>query len=63
MVASQNGWRANDRSTVSSRLIPGTGRSVLVRNGAPGDLLLEVAARFDREVEDVDLGADDWGYA
>lgn len=66
MAASQNGWRANDRSVVSSRPVPGTDVSLTVRNGAPGDLLLEVAARFDREVEDIDNGAaglDDWGYA
>lgn len=66
MAASQNGWRANDRSVVSSRLVPGTDVKLTVRNGAPGDLLLEVAARFDREVEDIDnarSGLDDWGYA
>lgn len=63
MVASQNGWKANDRSVVSTRLVPGTGVKVAVRNGDPGDLLLEVMGRFDREVEDLDQGADDWGYA
>ena len=64
MVASQNGWRANDPSVVASRLIPGTSRSVRVRIDAPGALLLEVAAAFDRLVEPLDEGQlDDWGYA
>ena len=64
MVASQNGWRANDPSVIASRLIPGTSRSVRVRIGAPGTLLLEVAAAFDRLVEPLDEGQlDDWGYA
>lgn len=66
MAASQNGWSANDRSKVSSRLIPGTTVRLTVRNGAPGDLLLEVASLFDRLVQDVDNARgvlDDWGYA
>jgi hypothetical protein len=67
MAASQNGWRANDPSVVSRRAVPGTGVSITVHNGPSGDLLLEVAARFDRDVQDIDTvrGAtpDDWGYA
>lgn len=66
MVASQNGWVANDRSKVASRQVPGTNVWITVRKDAPGDLLLAVAARFDKEVEDIDnaRGAlDDWGYA
>lgn len=66
MLTSQNGFSANDRSVVSSRLIPGTQVKVTVRNGAAGDLLLYAAGRWDREVEDIDnaRGAlDDWGYA
>jgi hypothetical protein len=63
MPTSQNGYSANDRSVVSSRLIPGTQVRVTVRNGAAGDLLLYAAGRWDREVEDIDQGADDWGYA
>lgn len=63
MVSSQNGFRANDRSVISTRTVPGTSVRLAVRNGAPGDLLLEVAARFHREVEAIDGTADDWGYA
>lgn len=65
-VYSQNGYEANNRSLVSSRLIPGTQVRVTVRNGPAGDLLLYAASRWDREVEDIDnsRGAlDDWGYA
>lgn len=65
-ATSQNGWSANDRSKVSSRLVPGTSVRLTVRNGAPGDLLLEIAGLFDRLVQDIDnaRGAlDDWGYA
>lgn len=65
-VYSQNGFSANDPHVVSSRLIPGTTVRVTVRNGPAGDLLLAAAARWDREVEDIDNGRgalDDWGYA
>ena len=66
MARSQNGWSANDRTVVSRRQVPGTEVYLTVRNGAPGDLLLEVAAQFDKFVEDIDnaRGAlDDWAYA
>lgn len=63
MTASQNGWRANDRSVVSSRVVPGTQTKLTVRNGAPGDLLLEVAAHYNRSVENIDGTGDNWGYA
>lgn len=63
MVASQNGWRANDPSVISSQLIPGTSIKLRVRNDAPGQLLVQVAQAFDRTVEDIDGPLDDWGYA
>lgn len=64
MATSQNGYRANDRTLVSSRLVPGTTRKMTVRNGPAGDLLLWVAAQFDKLVEDIEQGVlDDWGYA
>lgn len=65
-MKSQNGFPANDRTAVTSRLIPGTQVRVAVRNGPAGDLLLYAASRWDREVEDIDNGRgglDDWGYA
>lgn len=64
MATSQNGYSANDISVTSVRKIPGTERSVRLRNGPAGDLLLWVASQFDRLVEDIDPGQlDDWGYA
>lgn len=60
---SANGYSANDRAVISTRTIPGTTVRVAVRDGPAGDLLLYAAARWDREVEDIDQGADDWGYA
>jgi len=64
MAVSQNGYTANDPSKVSSRLVPGTTRRLTVRNGPAGDLLLWVAAQFDKLVEDIEQGIlDDWGYA
>jgi hypothetical protein len=63
MTASQNGWRANDKTVVSSRVVPGTQTKLTVRNGAPGDLLLEVAALYNRTVENIDGTGDNWGYA
>ena len=66
MPISQNGWTANDYSLVSRRTVPGTNVGLTVRNGPAGDLLLEVAAQFDRYVQDIDNARgtlDDWGYA
>jgi hypothetical protein len=63
VVNSQNGWPANRRDLVSSRVVPGSGVRLTVRNGPAGDLLLEVASLFDRLVQDIDAVADDWGYA
>lgn len=60
---SQNGYQANNRALISTRTIPGTTVRVALRDGPAGDLLLYAAARWDREVEDIDQGADDWGYA
>lgn len=66
MAVSQNGWTANDPSRVSRRDVPGTEVELTVHNGPAGDLLLRVAALFDRDVQNIDnaRGAlDDWGYA
>lgn len=64
MPTSQNGYPANNPALVSSRFVPGTTRKLTVRNGPAGDLLLWVAAQFDKLVEDIEQGIlDDWGYA
>lgn len=62
MVASQNGWRANDRSVISTKTVPGTGVKLAVRTGPAGDLLIAAAARWNREVEPLEAGTC-WGYA
>jgi hypothetical protein len=63
MARSQNGWPANDRSVIATRTVRGTHVRLAVRVGPAGDLLLEIVALFDLMVQDVDQGADDWGYA
>lgn len=62
MVASQNGWRANDRSVISTKTVPGTSVKLAVRTGPAGDLLIAAAARWHREVEPLEPGTC-WGYA
>lgn len=64
MATSQNGYIANDQSRTQVWTIPGTKRTVRLRKGSPGELLTLIAARFHKEVEDIEAGIfDDWGYA
>lgn len=63
MIRSQNGFSANDRTLIATRTIRGTHVRVALRIGPAGDLLAELAALFDLMVQDVDQGADEWGYA
>ena len=51
MPVSQNGYSANDESLMRRAFVPGTTVEVKVRRGAPGDLLLHLAERWNREVE------------
>jgi hypothetical protein len=61
---SQNGYTANDISLTQVWLIPGTERKLRLRKGDPGFLLVDLAAWFDKNVEDIEAGQlDDWGYA
>jgi len=62
MATSQNGWPVVTSGTSSTLVaIPRiVGR---VRKGAVATVFAAFIERFDREVEDVDLGRDDWGYA
>jgi hypothetical protein len=62
MVLSQNGWSANDISQTANYTI-GNDRIVRLRRGDAGFLLKHFADWFDKNVEDIDIGADDWGYA
>ena len=64
MPVSQNGYIANDIDRTRVWTIPGADRRVRLRFGAPGLLLVELAAFFDMFVEPIDVGQlDDWGYA
>jgi hypothetical protein len=66
MPVSQNGYSANDESLIRSAVVPGTTVKVRVRRGAPGDLLLHLAERWNREVEPLlapDGVLDCWGFA
>lgn len=64
MPTSQNGYRANDRSVITTFTIAGTDRRVSLREGAPGELLVHWAAWFHANIESIDKGqVDDWGYA
>jgi hypothetical protein len=58
---SQNGYTANDPTLMKVYTI-GDGRQVQLLKGAPGWLLAHFADWFDKHVEDIDQGADDWGY-
>jgi hypothetical protein len=65
-VVSQNGWPVDPYR--SARTIPGSSVRVTVADGPAGDVLMHVLARFDHEVEDIDMKStrgefDDWGYA
>lgn len=67
-MLSSNGWPVY-REPPKRLLIPGTDIRVSVRPGDVATVLLEVAARFHREVESLalpvgeDPGYDEWGWA
>lgn len=66
MAKSQNGWPANNRALIGKYTVPGTNVNLTLREGDAATVLLYVAQRWDREVEDIDNvrgGLDDWGYA
>lgn len=64
MATSQNGYVANDITRTQSWKIPGTARAIRLRKGSPGALLVQFAAWFDKNIEDIEAGQlDDWGYA
>lgn len=65
MATSQNGYSANDRSQIKTYNVPGTKAQLPLREGATGELLVELAAWIHKHVESIDAGhpMDDWGYA
>lgn len=60
MVASQNGWRANDRSVIASYDLPGG--KIALRRGSVGQVIAWVGRRWHTEVEGL-LWPGCWGYA
>jgi peptidoglycan hydrolase-like protein with peptidoglycan-binding domain len=60
MVASQNGWRANDRSVITSINVPGG--KLAVRAGAIATIFSHLVHRFHNEVENL-IWPGNWGYA
>jgi len=60
MVASQNGWRANDRTVIASIDVPGG--KLAVRKGSIGVIFQHLANRFHNEVEKL-VWPGNWGYA
>ena len=62
MATSQNGWPVIPTGA-DPRLVAIPKIAGRVRAGDVATVLAYLVARFDAEVEDVDAGADDWGYA
>lgn len=62
MATSQNGWPVITSGT-DPRLVAIDKIIGRVRSGDVATIFAYVVARFDAEVEDVDAGADDWGWA
>jgi hypothetical protein len=60
---SQNGWSVVEKGGTESYQVPGSKVKLRVRKGDVATVLLDVASWFDRNVEDIDAGADDWGWA
>lgn len=66
MATSQNGWPVFTSSSHGLRawVIPGTGRTITLRDGSAGFLLAHLALWFHDTIERIDGGVwDDWGYA
>lgn len=64
MTDSQNGYTANIESLIKSFHIPHCNRTIRLRQGPPGLMLVHFATWYDREVEPLDQGVwDEWGYA
>jgi hypothetical protein len=60
---SQNGWTVVEKSGTDSYQVPGSKVKLRVRKGDVATVLLDVAAWFDQNIEDIDKGADDWGWS
>lgn len=62
MATSQNGWPVQTSGT-SSNLVAIPKIMGRVRKGAVATIFTDLVSQYDKYVEDVDKGRDDWGYA
>lgn len=62
MATSQNGWPVQTSGT-SSNLVAIPKIMGRVRKGSVATIFEDLVTQFDKYVEDVDRGRDDWGYA
>lgn len=62
MAVSQNGWQGIESGS-DERLVRIPKIIGRVRGGDVAVIFTDLVEQFDAHVEDVDLGADDWGYA
>lgn len=61
---SQNGWSVIDQENVRQWRVPGFTQVTLpLRKGPVGFILVHLALFYHEEIERLDLGYDDWGYA
>ena len=69
MATSQNGWLVLDKTvggkqpTLRDWHIPNVDRDIPLRDGSAGFLLIHMATWFDRNIERIDIGFDDWGWS
>jgi len=69
MAVSQNGWQVLGGSfdgpfpRLRNWRIPGATRQLPLRDGSAGFLLVHMATWFDRNIEKIDPGFDDWGWS
>lgn len=69
MAVSQNGWQVLSGSFAGAQprlrdwAVPGADRKLPLRDGSAGFLLVHMAVWFDRNIEKIDPGFDDWGWS
>lgn len=69
MAVSQNGYSVLSKEvggkqpTLRDWHIPGVDRVIPLRDGSCGFLLVHMATWYDRNIERIDIGFDDWGWS
>ncbi len=63
MTDSQNGWSVVTSSGTKWWVLPGSDVRLQLRRGSAGLVLAHLALWFDRNVERLDVGYDDWGWS